>query len=160
MPKITILKLNLKQQVTWRYKGNILAENDIKIVLQAFFNRENIPFHGILLKKGDRFVETFFFDRWFNIFEIHDRDSDQRKGWYCNIGFPAKKEGQVLSYIDLALDLLVYPDGKQLVLDEDEFDELSLTPDVKNQALKALEELKAYMDQITRNGNTKPELPQ
>jgi predicted RNA-binding protein associated with RNAse of E/G family len=160
MPKITVLKLDLEKKVNWHYKGDILAENDEKLVLQAFFNRENIPFHGILLKKGDRFVETFFFDRWFNIFEIHDRDSDQRKGWYCNIGFPAQKEGQVLSYIDLALDLFVYPDGKQLVLDEDEFDELLLTPDVKNQALKALEELKAYMNQITGNGNTKLELPQ
>jgi predicted RNA-binding protein associated with RNAse of E/G family len=160
MPKITVVKLDLEKKVTWHYKGDILAENDEKLVLQAFFNRENIPFHGILLKKGDRFVETFFFDRWFNIFEIHDRDSDQRKGWYCNIGFPAQKEGQVLSYIDLALDLFVYPDGKQLVLDEDEFDELLLTPDVKNQALKALEELKAYMNQITGNGNTKLELPQ
>jgi protein associated with RNAse G/E len=160
MPEITVLKLNLKNQETWRYSGQVISEDDEKIVLQALFNRADVPFRSILLKKGDRFVETFYFDRWFNIFEIYDRDSNQLKGWYCNIGFPAKKEGQVLSYIDLALDLLVYPDGKQLILDEDEFDELLLPPDIKIKALKALDEVKSLLDQITKNGSSNPELPQ
>jgi uncharacterized protein len=158
MSEIIVLKLNLQRQETWRYTGKVISEDDEKVILQAIFNREDIPFHGILLKTGDRFVETFYFDRWFNIFEIHDRDSDQLKGWYCNIGYPAKKEGQVLSYVDLALDLLVFPDGKQLILDEDEFNELLLPSDIKKQALKSLEEVQSLLDQITKNGSSNPEL--
>ena len=158
MPEITVLKLNLERQETWRYTGTIILEDDEKVVLQALFNREDMDFHGILLKTGDRFIETFYFDRWFNLFEIHDRDSDQLKGWYCNVGYPAKKEGQVLSYVDLALDLLVYPDGNQLILDEDEFNELFLPPDLKIQALKSLEEVQSLLDQITKNGRSNPEL--
>jgi uncharacterized protein len=160
MAEITVLKLNLQKQETWRYTGKVISEDNEKIVLQALFNRADIPFHGILLKTGDRFVETFYFDRWFNIFEIHDHDNDQLKGWYCNIGYPARKEGQVLSYVDLALDLLVFPDGKQLILDEDEFNELLLSPDTKKQALKSLEEVQSLLDQITQNGSSSPELPQ
>jgi hypothetical protein len=156
--EITVLKLNLERQETWRYTGTIILEDDEKVVLQALFNREDMDFHGILLKTGDRFIETFYFDRWFNLFEIHDRDSDQLKGWYCNVGYPAKKEGQVLSYVDLALDLLVYPDGNQLILDEDEFNELFLPPDLKIQALKSLEEVQSLLDQITKNGRSNPEL--
>ena len=158
MQEITVLKLNLERQETWRYTGTIILEDDEKVVLQALFNREDMDFHGILLKTGDRFIETFYFDRWFNLFEIHDRDSDQLKGWYCNVGYPAKKEGQVLSYVDLALDLLVYPDGNQLILDEDEFNELFLPPDLKIQALKSLEEVQSLLDQITKNGRSNPEL--
>jgi len=146
MVEITVSKLNLQGEETWRYTGEIISEDPEKVILQALFNRQDTPFHGILLKKGDRFVETFYLDRWYNIFEMYDRDDDQLKGWYCNIGYPAKREGQVLSYIDLALDLLVYPDGKQLILDEDEFEELRLAPAVRAQALHALDDLKRLLD--------------
>jgi len=140
--EITISKLNLQGIETWRYTGEILFQDQEKVILQALFNRDDILFHGILLKKGDRFIETFYMERWYNIFEIHDRDDNQLKGWYCNIVYPAKLEGQVLSYIDLALDLLVYPEGKQLILDEDEFVELDLPAEVSRQALSALDELR------------------
>jgi hypothetical protein len=142
MAEITVLKLNLAGIETWRYSGEVLSQDQEKVVLQAFFNRQDTPFHGILLKTGDRFIETFYLNRWYNIFEIYDREDDQLKGWYCNIGHPAKYDGQVLSYIDLAIDLLVYPDGRQLVLDEEEFVELNLPAEVSRQALNALDELR------------------
>jgi hypothetical protein len=112
-------------------------------VLEAEFNREDTPFHEIMLRSGDRFVETFYTDRWYNVFEIHDRDDHRLKGWYCNIGHPAVIEEETVTYIDLALDLLVYPDGRHLLLDEDEFTALALSPEVKQQARLALEELQA-----------------
>ncbi len=112
-------------------------------MLEARFNRPDLPFHGILLKQGDRFVETFYTDRWYNIFEIHDRDDDHLKGWYCNIGCPAEITPGTVSYVDLELDLLVFPDGRQFVLDEDEFAALELSPEIKEKALAALRQLQA-----------------
>jgi predicted RNA-binding protein associated with RNAse of E/G family len=44
----------------------------------------------------------------------------------------------------LALDLLVYPDGGQLVLDEDEFIALPLSPAVRTAARQALAELRNH----------------
>ena len=35
-----------------------------------------------------------------------------------------RSEASQIRYVDLALDLLVFPDGRQLVLDEDEFEAL------------------------------------
>ena len=139
---ITVLKLNLAGEETWRYDGRLVSFQGSKVVLEALFNRPDTPFHEILLKEGDRFLETFFTDRWYNIFEIHDRDSDKVKGWYCNIGHPAVLNDGVLSYIDLALDLLVYPDGRQLVLDEDEFEVLPLDSGQRAQSLAALDEMR------------------
>lgn len=121
----------------------MLEQHDDRIVLEAHFNRADLPFYGILLKSGDRFVETFYTDRWYNVFEMHDRDDDHLKGWYCNIGHPAVIEDGAVSYIDLALDLLVYPDGRQLVLDEEEFADLSLPPETRQQARQALAALQA-----------------
>jgi protein associated with RNAse G/E len=141
-PSITVIKRNLAGEETWRYIGRLLLHKDNKIILEARFNMPDTNVHEIILKHGDRFIETFYTDRWYNFFEIHDLHSDEIKGWYCNVGYPAVLNGGVLSYIDLALDLLIFPDGRQLVLDEDEFEQLPLTAEQRSQSLAALEEVK------------------
>jgi hypothetical protein len=140
---ILVRKLDENGQETWRYSGEVLARGEEFVRLEAFFNREDMDFEGIRLKKNDRFVETFYQDRWYNVFEIHDREDDRLKAWYCNIGYPAEIEAQQVSYRDLALDLLVYPDGRQRVLDEDEFEALALPEGPRRQAQLALQVLQA-----------------
>ena len=127
MTEITVIKLNLKGQETWRYEGQVLERTPTSLVLHALFNAPDRPFMGTSLKRGDRFVEVYFTDRWYNVFEIHDRADGRLKAWYCNVGRPAVIQDGEVSYEDLALDLLVYPDGRQLVLDEDEFAALPLS---------------------------------
>lgn len=142
--KLAVIKRNLSGEEIWRYNGKVLDVSSNAIRLEAFFNRPDLPFHGIILGEGDRFVETYYTDRWFNIFEIHDRQDDHLKGWYCNISLPAVLDADGLSYVDLALDLLVYPDCSQLVLDEDEFAALPLPPGQRRQALEALRSLQRH----------------
>jgi len=95
-----------------------------------------------VFEKGDRSVEWFFSDRWYNIFEIHSRDNDQIKGWYCNVTKPAAIRDGDVSAIDLALDVWIGPNGSILVLDEDQFAGLNLADADRDSALKALEDLK------------------
>src|SRR3990172_2081977 len=144
--QIKVLKRNLAGEVTWRYEGRVLRRLPNALVLEAFFNRPDLPFMNILLKEGDRFVETFYTDRWYNIFEIYDRDDGLLKGWYCNIGRPAVIENDSVSYVDLALDLWVSADGEQTILDQDEFDRLGLDPASISKAWSALEELQARFE--------------
>ena len=125
-----------------RYQGVVLRSELKTITLEAEFNRADMPFMDTILRLGDRFVETYFTERWYNIFEIHDPRDGRIKGWYCNIARPAWMEAEdVLSYIDLALDLWVAPDGTQTVLDEDEFAALDLDAETKSRAQAALVEL-------------------
>ena len=138
---IKVLKKNLEGRVTWQYEGQVLRRERNAVVLEAFFNRPDLPFMDVTFKKNDRFVETFYTDRWYNIFEIYDRDDGNLKGWYCNVGRPAVLSDGAVSYVDLALDLWVSADGKQTVLDEAEFDELSLDVSEREKALNALAEL-------------------
>jgi len=138
---IKVLKKNLKNEVTWQYEGQVLRREPNAVVLEAFFNRPDMPFMDVVFKENDRFVETFYTDLWYNIFEIYDRDDGKRKGWYCNVGRPAVLTDGAVSYVDLALDLWVSADGKQTVLDEDEFEELSLNETERDEALNALAEL-------------------
>jgi len=136
-----ILKKNLAGEVVFQYEAEVLKREEHAITLEAFFGREDMALMNVLLKKGDRFVETFYTDRWFNIFEIYDRDDKTLKGWYCNIGKPAVIEDGAVSYVDLALDLWVAPDGTQTVLDEDELDKLNLDDEIKQMAYLGLQEL-------------------
>ena len=143
MPQpLTVLKLNLEGRETWRYPATLLSQTGDSVTIEAFFNRPDLLFHGILFGQGDRFVETYYSDRWYNIYEIHAREDEALRGWYCNVTRPATITPETISYVDLALDLLVYPDGKQLVLDEDEFAELQISEGEREQALRALDELK------------------
>lgn len=147
---ITLIKRNLSGEATWQYEGRLLrrlvpseSAEDGGFLVEAFFNRADMPFLNTTLKRGDRFVELFYTGRWYNIFEIHDRDDDVIKGWYCNVAFPAVEEGQgLISYVDLALDLWVTPEGEQHVLDEDEFASLELDEATRSHALAALRELR------------------
>jgi len=138
---IKVLKKNLKDEITWQYEGQVLRREPNVVVLEAFFNRPDMPFMDVTLKENDRFVETFYTDRWYNIFEIYDRDDGKLKGWYCNVCRPAVLTDGAVSYVDLALDLWVSADGKQAVLDEDEFAALSLDDSERDQAWNALAEL-------------------
>ena len=139
---INIRKRDESGRIKWEYIGEILEKADNFVRLEARFNRDDLPFQNIVFKRNDRFVETFYSDRWYNIFEIHDRDDDSLKGWYCNIGCPAVwDDPETISYIDLALDLWVTKDGVQYVLDEDEFEQAALDAPTRQSALLAMEEL-------------------
>lgn len=140
---LNVLKLDLNGRETWRYPARVLTRDGTSITIEAYFNRDDLPFHGIMLGRNDRFVETYFTDRWYNIFEVHAREDDAVRGWYCNITRPAVVTPESIAYTDLALDLLVYPDGKQLVLDEDEFASLPLSDAEREQAWQALADLRA-----------------
>ena len=136
-----ILKKNINDEVTWKYEGVVLSRAENAITLEALFNRDDMPFMDIVLKRNDRFVETFYSDRWYNIFEIYDRDDGKFKGSYCNIGKPAIIEDDFVSYVDLALDLWVSVNGIQSVLDEDELEDLNLDDDLKQKVYESLHEL-------------------
>lgn len=140
--RIKVQKKNPADEVMYEYEGEELRRDDTSIVLEALFDRADMPFQDVTFKKGDRFVEYYYTDRWYNIFAIYGGNDGQIKGWYCNIGKPAVIEDGVVSYVDLALDLWVSADGKQTVLDEDEFEALALSDGVRQNALIGLNDLK------------------
>jgi predicted RNA-binding protein associated with RNAse of E/G family len=142
---ITVHKLNEQGVEVFHYRGILIEEQGTSLTLEARFERSDIQFFELTFREGDRFLETYYTDRWFNIFEIYDVANDHLKGWYCNITRPARIEQGHIYAEDLALDLLVYQDGRVRVLDEDEFEEMDLNESDRKNALSALEELKLWV---------------
>ena len=147
MTNFTIIKQDHLGAEVIRYPGRALSQRPHAIVLEAFFNFEFVEEAGLSMRRGDRFVETFYSDRWYNLFEVHDAEDGHLKGWYGNVGHPAKIKDQIVSYKDLALDVVALPNGQVSILDETEFRALGLPPDIEAAAHRGLNEL---LDQINQ----------
>ena len=83
-------------------------------------------------------------DRWYNVFRFSDPD-EQLKSFYCNINVPPNFDGEVLSYVDLDIDVLVQPDFTYQVLDFEDFERhaklYQYPDDVKANTRRALKDL-------------------
>jgi len=138
-----IVKNDHTGRQVWEYEGICLLDTPQALLFEARFNRKDLLFQDVLLREGDSFLELYPRSKWFNIYEIHDKDSVEVKAWYCNVTRPAIVNGDVISYDDLALDLFAYPDGSFRILDEDEFVGLDISPADRTAALAGLKELEA-----------------
>jgi predicted RNA-binding protein associated with RNAse of E/G family len=149
MTAITVYKLNHLGREVWQYPARVLERDASSIRLEAFFNRDDMDLGYAVFKRGDRFIEYFYTDRWYNLFAVYDRDDGALKGWYANIGRPAQIEEKVVRCEDLALDLWIAPDGSARLLDEEEYAALPLSPDERQQADAAVHALQTMAWQGT-----------
>lgn len=139
---ITVIKSDHTGREILRYGGEVLARGESWVQLEAYFARDDVQADYVTFRMGDRLIEYFYSDRWYNIFELHDVDDDHLKGWYCNITRPAEIDADTVKADDLALDVFIAPDGAITVLDEDEFAGLPLDDDTRTQAQAAVDEIK------------------
>jgi PncC family amidohydrolase len=117
-------KCNHRGERKYSYAGELESRDASKVVVKAPWTFDEIALAYSRFSPGDLFTETFYFDRWHNVFEIAGVDQ-HHKGWYANITRPARLDGDDLEWDDLALDAWMSADGHLLVLDEDEFAELA-----------------------------------
>src|SRR2546425_12308 len=114
------------------------------LVLDAEFERD--VQHDLLgaIESGTRTIEYYWLNRWYNIFRFMKDDNTTRL-YYCNINMPPSLRDNVLTYIDLDIDILVQPDFSYQVLDLDEFEanarRYDYPAEVKSQARIAVNEL-------------------
>jgi len=140
--QVIVHKCDAAGREVWAWQAVLRRATPTSIQVEARFNGPEVDRHGLTFRRGDRFLETYYADRWYNVFAVFDVATDRLKGWYCNVTRPAHLERGHVRFEDLALDLLVLPDGTTHVLDEEQFDALSLDEGQREAARRALEELK------------------
>jgi predicted RNA-binding protein associated with RNAse of E/G family len=145
MPPITVHKCNHRGEVVWQYEAEVVERGATYVCLTAPFHRDDLDAGYVVFRRGDRFTEWFYSDRWYNVFRLEDVNDNSLKGWYCNIGRPARITSDVVAYDDLALDVFVSPRGEILVLDEDEFAALSLPEADARAARDAVDTIRALV---------------
>lgn len=138
---IRVIKRSAASEPVWEYEGVLASFDGVALCLIAYFNVDDRDDGYFLWQRDDRFVEWYYTDRWYNVFQIFDRTSGVLRGWYCNVTRPVVIDSDAVAWDDLGLDVFVYPDGTPLVLDEDDFRALSLADDERQRAESGLADL-------------------
>ncbi len=123
------------------YPSVLVRQHDNCRLVEASFSPPDMLVEGVLLRQGDHFLEQYHSDRWYNIFRISCQHTGILKGWYCNICRPALFLPDEIRWVDLALDLFIFPDGDTRLLDQDEFADLRLSPETRTACWQAVESL-------------------
>lgn len=119
--KITVNSRKYDQIIRRTWMCELVDRNDPLIVLVGEFDRDvKHPGLGSILR-GTLSYEYFWLDRWYNIFRFHEPDGSLRN-YYCNVAMPPTFENGVLDYVDLDIDVLIWPNGKFEVVDRDDFE--------------------------------------
>ncbi|MFW3146683.1 MAG: DUF402 domain-containing protein [Thermoplasmatota archaeon] len=129
------------------YSGNVRESNEEYISIDTGWSREPLDLGYVLFQPDDRWVETFYRKRWYNIFRIADRNGEL-KGFYINITKPPVIGDEIIQWFDLAIDIWVRTDTSYLVLDMDEFGDLELSESDREKALEALEDAKKMVEDL------------
>lgn len=91
------------------------------LVLVGSFDRDVEHGELGLIQKGTISYEYYWLDRWYNIFRFHESNGTLRN-YYLNINMPPTFVRGELNYIDLDIDIAVWPDSSYQILDRDEFE--------------------------------------
>lgn len=127
-----------------RWPGQVLRQQGSLIVLDAKFPTEIVHKSLGTIAAGTASLEYYWLDRWYNVFRFAQPDGTLRN-YYCNVSVPATFANNILSYVDLDLDILVQPDFSCQLLDEEDFQKnagrYGYPVDVQAQARRAVDDL-------------------
>lgn len=151
MQKIKIISQKYNGRLRDSYEAYLYAEDAEKLIVFAppgtmCFS----PKKSVWEAAPDGLLEFYFKQKWYNVWHICEQNS-RINHIYANIAMPAILQKDVLTWVDLDLDLRVHLDGSLELLDEDEFVENSVRfaypPSVIAQARAAVDELSVcYQD--------------
>jgi protein associated with RNAse G/E len=100
-----------------------LIEQDGPLIALAGVFEDGVTHPGLgHIRQGTISYEYYWLDRWYNIFRFHEPDGALRN-FYCNIAMPPTFENGVLDYVDLDIDVVVWPGSNYEILDMAEFEE-------------------------------------
>ena len=143
-PHITVNSRKYDQSIRKSWKCELLEENDPLIVTVGVFD-EDVKHPGLgSILNGTISYEYYWLDRWYNVFRFHEPDGSFRN-FYCNVSMPPVFENDVLDYVDLDLDVLIWPDFRYEVLDKEDFElnsaKYDYSQDTRDKATDSLAEL-------------------
>jgi protein associated with RNAse G/E len=135
-------KYDLKVRKSWNCR--LVKRADPLLMLVGEFDSD-VSHAGLgSIARGTISEEFYWLDRWYNVFRFSEPDGTFRN-FYCNVTMPPTFENDVLDYVDLDIDVIVWPDRRVDTLDQDDFELNSIRfgypEDLRQSALDSLTEL-------------------
>ncbi|NLG29452.1 MAG: DUF402 domain-containing protein [Chloroflexi bacterium] len=139
---LTITKLDYAGRPVAAYPGTVVYADEEQVVARTVWAEPAWSVGPLTLETGGILVERYYPARWYNVMALYI-PTGVLLGWYCNITRPAEVTADTIRWSDMALDLLVLPDGTSSELDRREFAALPLSAAERRQAEEALQALQA-----------------
>ena len=105
------------------YPVNVLRWRPCHVIVSGVFGPE-VEGRSPIFRPGDVTAEFFWRDRWWNVIAGYAASTGALRGYYCNVAKTPRwsvEPAPVIAYTDLDLDIVVFPDGRIELHDEDEF---------------------------------------
>ncbi|MBS1793935.1 MAG: DUF402 domain-containing protein [Acidobacteria bacterium] len=117
---VKIISRKFDGRINHSWEADLIQDQNPLYVCKGIFKKEIHHNHLGHIKQGTVSYEYFWRDRWYNVFRFFEPNGEF-KFIYCNICMPPAIYDNMIEYVDLDLDILVYPDNKVQVLDVEEF---------------------------------------
>jgi uncharacterized protein len=121
-PIVTINSRKFDGRVHRSWQAELIERNGSLLTFRGVFEQEVRHSNLGVIRPGTVSYEYYWLDRWYNVFRFHEPEGDLRN-YYCNVNLPPKYENEVLDYIDLDIDLVIWSDDRVEVLDIEEFEQ-------------------------------------
>ena len=148
---VTINSRKFDGRVQRSWECTLVNANEFAIDLVGVFAKTVDHSDLGQIEKGTISRERFYLNRWYNYF-IFEQPADQLRNYYINICMPPKLERRTIDYVDLDIDLIVWPDGRLITIDVDEFEsnaeKFAYPSEVRETAAATLEELTALFERL------------
>ncbi len=142
----TINALKADGLVHRSWKASLIDETNELISFIGVFEKEvEHPKIGFI-RRGTVSYEFYWKNRWFNVFRFHEPgEANRLRNFYCNINRPPQITNNILSYVDLDVDVLVWRDFSFEILDLEEFQRnaelFSYTTETRDKVRGSLDEI-------------------
>ena len=147
--RVTINSRKFDNKIHRSWNANVVEQDSTRIIFCGEFDKEISHSHIGVIRRKSVSYEYFWFDRWYSIFRFHEPDGKFRN-FYCNINQPPIFENNVLDYVDLDIDVIVWDDSRTEILDMDEFESNAVKycyPEtIVKKTLQSLDELLELID--------------
>lgn len=108
---------------TFSYPVEVLRWRPCHVVVSGVFGPE-VAGRSPIFRPGDVTAEFFWSARWWNVIAGYRPGTGVLCGYYCNVAQTPRWQAEpkpVIAYTDLDLDIIIFPDGRIELHDEDEF---------------------------------------
>ncbi|MFM9106096.1 MAG: DUF402 domain-containing protein [Chloroflexota bacterium] len=150
---VRIVKVSPEGVEVTEYPATVVASRGAGpwICVEARWTFRRIDVDGLVFEPGDTLLEWFSREHWYNVFAVYSPEGRYR-GAYANVTYPVRHDAAstppTLAWHDLYLDVILLPDGREILRDEDELAESGLAerdPELHANILAGCEALRAHL---------------
>jgi protein associated with RNAse G/E len=119
--QITVNSRKFDGTIKRSWKCELIERSGDMLTFVGVFDRDVEHEDLGFIRNGTVSYEFYGLNNWFNVFRFHEPDGTFRN-FYCNINMPPTFAGGVLDYVDLDIDVVVWPDSRYEILDREDFE--------------------------------------